>query len=196
MDEVVGSTRDGDGLQHQLEEQLVERSGADAAEAVCQVVLKPVVARAEAECNLTRDLQKEKRHGKTHVVWWAAGAIMNNSSKTRSADGAVEERGDAEGEGVGRRCRGLHLDSNYRGIYASFDLRALKYQINCIALLAISTSLMKTRVMEAGFSGAKIKDKFRNKKLRGWSLNFIPAIPHICSLFRFISAFDFSSSFG
>ena len=166
MDEVVGSTRDGDGLQHQLEEQLVERSGADAAEAVCQVVLKPVVARAEAECNLTRDLQKEKRHGKTHVVWWAAGAIMNNSSKTRSADGAVEERGDAEGEGVGRRCRGLHLDSNYRGIYASFYLRALKYQINCIALLAISTSLMKTRVMEAGFSGAKIR-QIQEQKVAG-----------------------------
>ncbi len=118
MDEVVGSSRDGDGLQHELEEKLVERSGADAAEAVCQVVLKPVVARAEAECNLTRDLQKEKRNGKTHVIWGAAGAVLNDSSKTRGADSAVEERGDAEGEGVWRRCTWLHLDSKYRGISA------------------------------------------------------------------------------
>jgi hypothetical protein len=97
MNEVVGATGDGDGLQHELEEELVDCPGAYAAKAVSKIILEPVVAGAEAECNFTHDLQKEKRHSKADVVWRAAGAILNNGSETCGAYRAVEEGGQAEG---------------------------------------------------------------------------------------------------
>jgi hypothetical protein len=48
MNEAVGATRDGNRLKYELEEQLINGAGADAADAVGQVVLEPAVARAKA----------------------------------------------------------------------------------------------------------------------------------------------------
>jgi hypothetical protein len=76
VDEAVGAAGDGDWLQYlqivtkihwrkratyELEEKLIDGASADATDTVSEVVLEPVVARAEAKGDLAYDLQKVKR---------------------------------------------------------------------------------------------------------------------------------------
>lgn len=92
MDEAIGAAGNRDGLKNELEEYLVDGACTDAADAVSQVVLEPMVARAEAKGNFAGDLQEKEGNGKPNVIWRAARSEVNDGCEAGGADSAVEER--------------------------------------------------------------------------------------------------------